>query len=47
MKFRKNIGNKIQNGNNLINYKYYNNNDMNDDVFLEKNLIILQKYLSS
>jgi len=32
---------------NLINYKYYNNNDMNDEVFLEKNLIILQKYLSS
>lgn len=31
---------------NLINYKYYNNHDMNDDVFLEKNLIILQKYLS-
>jgi hypothetical protein len=32
---------------NLINYKYYNNNDMNDDVFLEKNLAILQKYISS
>ena len=31
---------------NLINYKYYNNNDINDDVFLEKNLIILQKYIS-
>jgi hypothetical protein len=31
---------------NLIHYKYYNNHDMNDDVFLEKNLAILQKYLS-
>ena len=31
---------------NLIHYKYYNNHDMNDDVFLEKNMIILQKYLS-
>jgi len=31
---------------NLINYKYYNNHDMNNEVFLEKNLIILHKYLS-
>jgi len=31
---------------NLINYKYYNNYNMNNDVFLEKNLAILQKYLS-
>jgi hypothetical protein len=31
---------------NLINYKYYNNHIMNDDMFLEKNLIILQKYMS-
>jgi hypothetical protein len=30
---------------NLINYKYYNNHDMNDFVFLEKNLIILKKYI--
>jgi hypothetical protein len=30
---------------NLINYKYYNNNDIDNDVFLKKNLIILQKYI--
>jgi hypothetical protein len=29
---------------NLINYKYNNNNDINNNVFLEKNLIILNKY---
>ena len=30
---------------NLINYKYNNNHDINDNVFLEKNLIILKKYI--
>jgi hypothetical protein len=29
----------------LINYKYYNDYDMSDEIFLKNNLIILQKYL--
>jgi hypothetical protein len=31
---------------NLINYKYYNDYNMSDEIFLKKNLSILQKYLS-
>lgn len=30
---------------NLINYKYYNNHNTSDDIFLKKNLEILKKYL--